>query len=112
MIPNTPRAPGTSRIARGVRLPPRVARALDAMWRRPVLRALRRAVNEGDSEGWLVGGAPRDLLLGRADPDLDAAISADPFQVAAMLARAGFGTVVPLSDASPRVARVAGRREI
>ncbi len=77
-----------------------------------MLRALRRALKERGSEGWLVGGAPRDLLLGRADPDLDAAIAADPFPVAEALARAGFGTVVPLSDASPRVARLAGRREL
>ncbi|MCA1609412.1 MAG: hypothetical protein LC780_00745 [Acidobacteria bacterium] len=77
-----------------------------------MLRALRRALKTRDAEGWLVGGAPRDLLLGRADPDLDAAISADPFPVADALAQAGFGTVVPLSDASPRVARLAGRREL
>ncbi len=77
-----------------------------------MLRALRRVLTERGGEGWLVGGAPRDLLLGRADPELDVAISADPFPVADALSRAGFGTAVPLSDASPRVVRLAGRGEL
>ena len=70
------------------------------------------ALERRGSEGWLVGGAPRDVLQGRAAPDLDAVIAADPFDVATELSRAGFGTAVLLSEASPRVARLAGRGDL
>ncbi|MEP6801106.1 MAG: hypothetical protein ABJC07_04160 [Acidobacteriota bacterium] len=77
-----------------------------------MLRALTASLERRGCEGWLVGGAPRDILLGRPCPDLDAVIDADPFDVAAELSRAGFGTAVPLSDAAPRVARLAGSTEV
>ena len=51
-------------------------------------------------------------MLGRADPDVDLAVTADPYPLAERLAREGFGTFVPLSDSSPRVARLAERRDI
>ena len=59
-----------------------------------------------------MGGAARDLLLGRAILDVDLAVSADPMLLAADLERAGFGTAVEISASSPRVARVAGKREL
>ncbi len=77
-----------------------------------MLRALTASLERRGCEGWLVGGAPRDILQGRPCPDLDAVIDADPFDVAAELSRAGFGTAVPLSDAAPRVARLAGSTEL
>ncbi|MEO8190987.1 MAG: hypothetical protein ABI682_11655 [Acidobacteriota bacterium] len=82
------------------------------MWRRPVLRALNRVLARRESDGWLVGGAPRDILRGRVCPDLDVVIAADPFDVAAELSAAGFGSAVRLSEKSPRVARVAGSIEL
>jgi tRNA nucleotidyltransferase (CCA-adding enzyme) len=90
----------------------RARRALPAILRRPGIAAIARAAAHAEEGAWIVGGAARDLLLGRADPDVDLAVSADPYALAEKLAREGFGTFVPLSDASPRVARLAGRRDI
>ncbi|MDQ6891428.1 MAG: hypothetical protein M3167_01975 [Acidobacteriota bacterium] len=90
----------------------RARRALPAILRRPGIAAIARAAAHAEAGAWIVGGAARDLLLGRADPDVDLAVSADPYALAEKLAREGFGTFVPLSDASPRVARLAGRRDI
>jgi tRNA nucleotidyltransferase (CCA-adding enzyme) len=100
-------------LARRVRtMRARASKALPALLRRPGLSALARAAARSGAQVWIVGGAARDLLLGRADPDVDLAVSTDPFALAQELARDGFGTFVPLSDASPRVARLAGRRDI
>lgn len=82
------------------------------MLRRPSLRALAAALASRDAEGWIVGGAARDLLLRRPVPDVDLAVSADPFDLASDLESRGFGTAVPLSESFPRVARVAGRHEL
>jgi len=90
----------------------RARRALPAILRRPGIAAIARAAEQAGAGAWIVGGAARDLLLGRADPDVDLAVSADPYALAEKLAREGFGTFVPLSDSSPRVARLAGRRDI
>lgn len=60
-----------------------------------------------------MGGAPRDLLLGFEVPDVDVAVEgADPYEVARALETRAIGTAVPLSDEAPRVARVAGAREL
>ena len=90
----------------------RARRALPAILRRPGIAAIARAAAHAEEGAWIVGGAARDLLLGRADPDVDLAVSADPYALAEGLARRGFGTFVPLSESSPRVARLAGRRDI
>jgi tRNA nucleotidyltransferase (CCA-adding enzyme) len=59
-----------------------------------------------------VGGAARDLLLGRPVPEVDAALSADAEGIARALESAGFGRAVALSAAAPRVFRLAGKREV
>jgi len=91
----------------------RARRALPSILRRPEIAAVARAAARAGAEAWIVGGAARDLLLGRQDPEIDIAVSTDPFVIARNLAAGGFGTFVPLSETSPRVARLAGgRREI
>ena len=61
---------------------------------------------------WIVGGAPRDLLLGRAVLEVDLAVSDDAEPLARALEGRGFGTAVALSRKAPRVFRVAGKREL
>ncbi len=61
---------------------------------------------------WIVGGAARDLLLGRAVPEVDAAVTGDAEVLARAMESAGLGHTVPLSQGAPRVFRVAGRREV
>jgi poly(A) polymerase len=50
-------------------------------------------------EAWIVGGAVRDRLLGRATTDLDVAMTDDPADAAGALARATSGTPFQLSGA-------------
>ncbi len=61
---------------------------------------------------WIVGGAPRDLLLGRSALDVDVTVSGDVEMMASEMESRGFGRAVVLSAKRPRVCRVAGRREI
>jgi tRNA nucleotidyltransferase/poly(A) polymerase len=51
------------------------------------------------AEAWVVGGAVRDALLGRATADVDLVVRGDPRAAARALARAAGGPVFPLSDA-------------
>jgi putative nucleotidyltransferase with HDIG domain len=60
------------------------------------LEALRGIV-EGD--GWLVGGALRDRLLGRPTIDFDVAVQGEPRSLAQRLARAAKGHAFELSEA-------------
>ena len=53
----------------------------------------------GGEPAWLVGGAVRDRLLGRATTDLDIALAGDPEAAARAVARAGGGTAFELSGA-------------
>jgi tRNA nucleotidyltransferase/poly(A) polymerase len=64
---------------------------------RPPVDALR-AVLAG-RPAWLVGGAVRDRLLGRATQDIDVAVAGDPRAIARALARATGGAPFPLSEA-------------
>jgi poly(A) polymerase len=48
---------------------------------------LRRALGELAGEGWLVGGAVRDRLLGRASDDFDVVVSGEARPLAVRLAR-------------------------
>ena len=57
-----------------------------------------RAVFAG-AEAWIVGGAVRDRLLGRATTDLDLAVPEDPKEAARSLARATGGAAFRLSGA-------------
>jgi poly(A) polymerase len=64
-----------------------------------VIDAVREAL--GDEPAWVVGGAVRDRLLGRADADddIDLAVDADPRRVARRIARAAGAAAFELSDA-------------
>jgi len=74
--------------------------------------ALTRVCRDRGIAVWLVGGAPRDALLGRPALDLDVAVPSGAEAVARALAEAGFGTFVALSEEPPRVFRVAGRHTL
>ncbi len=51
-----------------------------------------------DREAWIVGGAPRDRLLGRDTDDLDIVLTGDVARAAQALGRATGGTPFALSD--------------
>ncbi len=59
--------------------------------------ALTRAALDG-TQGWLVGGAVRDRLLGRPTKDLDLAVAGDVEAAARALGRAARAAVFPLSE--------------
>jgi poly(A) polymerase len=61
------------------------------------LEATRAAL--AGEPAWLVGGALRDRLLGRAPSDFDVAVAGDPAAAAATIARAAGGTAFELSGA-------------
>jgi len=79
---------------------------------RKEIQAAARQVRLAGMEAWIVGGAVRDALLARPVPDVDLAIAGDAEKLARALERGGFGRCVRLSEESPRVFRVAGRREL
>lgn len=59
---------------------------------------------------WIVGGALRDLALGREVPEVDVAVDGDAGAIAKEMEFRGHGRAVLLSgDRKPRVFRVAGR---
>jgi len=60
------------------------------------LGPVRRCLGEGGWRGYLVGGALRDLLLGRDTRDIDIAVMGDGIRAAAAVARALGGTPVIL----------------
>jgi poly(A) polymerase len=64
---------------------------------RPPLEAARELF--AGAEAWIVGGAVRDRLLGRATTDLDLAVPEDPADAARALARATGGSPFRLSGA-------------
>jgi poly(A) polymerase len=64
---------------------------------RPPLEAARELF--AGAEAWIVGGAVRDRLLGRATTDLDLAVPEDPADAARALARAAGGSPFRLSGA-------------
>lgn len=108
--------PRRERVRGGKSTPIRIGKGtaarVSALIRRPDLAAIARSASSRGASAWIVGGAARDLLLGRDVVDVDAAASGDPFPIALDLQNAGFGTRVLLSESAPRVARVAGKREI
>ena len=68
----------------------------DLLTEAPAVRACRDAL--GDAAGvWIVGGAVREAALGRNVTDLDLAVSGDPREVAAAIARGG-GKMFQLSE--------------
>ncbi|HSS44981.1 MAG TPA: hypothetical protein VLO07_06530, partial [Thermoanaerobaculia bacterium] len=99
-------SPAAKRILR------RSARRIASLLRRPEIRALGTLARDRRQRVWIVGGAPRDLLLGRPVLDVDVTVSGDAEPLARALEGRGFGTAVALSRSAPRVFRVAGRREL
>jgi poly(A) polymerase len=55
----------------------------------PALEAVRRAL--AGRRAWLVGGAVRDRVLGRATPDIDVVVDGDPAPAARAVARSSRG---------------------
>ena len=78
------------------------------------MRAVARNANARGVRVWIVGGAVRDALMGRAVPEVDVAVRGDAQTLAAALEQHGTGRAVFLSEdrPGPRVFRVAGRRLI
>lgn len=62
------------------------------------LAIARAALGGAGAQAWLVGGAVRDRLLGRATTDLDLAVAGDVEAAARTLARAARAAVFPLSE--------------
>jgi tRNA nucleotidyltransferase/poly(A) polymerase len=77
--------------------------------RRRPLAALGRLARARGIDAWIVGGAPRDGLLGRPALDVDVAVSRDAESLSKALEALGLGRAVEISEATPRVFRVAGR---
>ncbi len=77
-----------------------------------MLAALARLARERGVEAWIVGGAPRDGLLGRAELDVDVAVTGEAELLARRLESLGFGRAVAISEQSPCVYRVAGSRPV
>ena len=91
--------------------PPRVRRRLAALAQRRPIRRLRSIASRLDIPLWIVGGAVRDALDGREPLEIDvAAVGCEP--LARAMESAGAGKAVVLSEASPRVYRIAGEMEI
>ncbi|HEY6929023.1 MAG TPA: hypothetical protein VJA66_05040 [Thermoanaerobaculia bacterium] len=92
-------------------LSPTVRRRLDALLRRGPIRRLSSVASRLDIPVWIVGGALRDALDGREPVEIDvAAIGCEP--LARAMEAAGAGRAVLLSEASPRVYRIAAKTEI
>jgi poly(A) polymerase len=71
---------------------------VSATVRSPALEVARRALGPKDqARTWLVGGAVRDALDGRATEDIDIVTAADVAAIASKIARAGGGTAFELS---------------
>jgi len=69
----------------------------DAGTRDP-LAALAAAAAGAHAQAWLVGGAVRDRLLGRATLDLDAVVTGDPAALARAVGRSANGHAFELSE--------------
>jgi len=64
-------------------------------------------------DAWIVGGAVRDLALGRGVSEVDLAVSGNAEEVARALESRGYGRTVLLSgERRPRVFRFAGRARV
>ncbi|HKV85690.1 MAG TPA: hypothetical protein VJN88_14145, partial [Ktedonobacterales bacterium] len=68
-----------------------------------IFAALVTALARTDGSAWLVGGVPRDVLLGAPSEDVDVVTSANPMSLAGAL-RAEFGASVAALPRSVRVA--------
>lgn len=92
-------------------VPEKLRAAIAKLAAEPDLAELRRIVARRGGRVWIVGGALRDLALGRAAPEVDVAVHGDAHAIAKEMESRGHGRAVFLSgDRKPRVFRVAGRR--
>jgi tRNA nucleotidyltransferase/poly(A) polymerase len=62
------------------------------------VRVVREALGAGSGSAWVVGGAVRDAMLGRAITDVDLVVSGRPEAAARAIASAAGGPVFPLSE--------------
>ncbi|HEY6066106.1 MAG TPA: hypothetical protein VIY96_08105 [Thermoanaerobaculia bacterium] len=92
-------------------LPGKARKRLANLAREPDLSALERIAANRRAKIWIVGGALRDIALGRDVSEIDVAVEGDAGAIAREMESAGRGRAVLLSgDRRPRVFRVAGRR--
>src|SRR6185295_17756012 len=96
--------------ARSMTVPVRVSVEAFSVEVRRVLRAVDALLGPG-REGWVVGGAVRDALLGRAAGDLDLAVSTGALELGRALADGLGWSFVPL-DAQRGVCRIVGDLQI
>lgn len=94
---------------KNIPVPAAIFRRINGLRRRKAVRELARGAAELGLPVWIVGGAVRDLWLGRPVNDVDAVVAGDAYPLARLLASRGLGTLVPLSLSPPRVYRLAGR---
>ncbi|HEX9688059.1 MAG TPA: hypothetical protein VGB47_03195 [Thermoanaerobaculia bacterium] len=102
---------GRRRAARPPGHRPRAARErLARLASEPDLAELARVAASHGARAWIVGGALRDLLLGRDAPEVDVAVTGDGGAIAREMESRGQGRAILLSGARrPRVFRIAGR---
>jgi tRNA nucleotidyltransferase (CCA-adding enzyme) len=102
---------GRRRAARPPGHRPRAARErLARLASEPDLAELARVAASHDARAWIVGGALRDLLLGRDPPEVDVAVTGDGGAIAREMESRGQGRAILLSgERRPRVFRIAGR---
>ena len=70
--------------------------SLDALHEAEAVRVAREAL--AGRPAWIVGGAVRDALLGRAIVDVDVAVEGSPEEAARAIAKAGRGPAFQLSE--------------
>lgn len=88
----------------------RAREALANLLADPALAALREVLAAEGARAWIVGGAPRDLVLHREVGEVDLAVDGDAERIARRMESLGRGRAVFLSgQRSPRVFRIAGR---
>ncbi|HEV2065174.1 MAG TPA: hypothetical protein VGS00_11570 [Thermoanaerobaculia bacterium] len=90
-------------------VPAPISHRIDGLRRRRAVRELARSAGRLGLPVWIVGGAVRDLWLGRPILDIDAVVAGDADPLARLLERRGVGRIVTLSLDPPRVFRLAGR---
>ena len=101
----------SSRKTRGI--PGALHARIRALGKERKLVALTRLSSRMGFDAWIVGGAPRDLVLGRDVTEVDLAVSGDAGEIARALQSRGYGRAILLSgERRPRVYRVAGRGRI